>query len=45
MSSIKKTLKEEYNRLKKALGKMVKPGSEKKLQPALQPVRVRKNFY
>jgi hypothetical protein len=44
MSSLKKTLKEEYNRLKKALGKMVKPESEKKLQPVLQPVRTRRNF-
>jgi hypothetical protein len=43
MPSIKKTLKEEYNRLKKAFDKMLKP-KEKAMQPVLQPVRSRKPF-
>jgi hypothetical protein len=45
MPSIKKNLKEEYDRLKKVFGKIVKPTREKTFpQPALQPIRIRKNF-
>lgn len=44
MPSIKKTLKEEYNRLKKAFDKILKPKEKAMPQPVLQPYRTRKPF-
>lgn len=42
--SVKKVLKEEYNRLKKAFEKIVKPGKERPMPSwVLQPVQNKKN--
>jgi len=41
---IKKTLHEEYNRLKKVFEKIMKPGNEPMPQLLLQPVRNKKNL-
>jgi len=44
-NKVKKILKEEYNRLKKSFDKILKPAGERNMpQPALQPIRIRKNF-
>lgn len=41
--SVKKVLKEEYNRLKKAMEKMIKPKKQETIpQYVLQPVREKK---
>jgi hypothetical protein len=41
--SLKKVLKEEYNRIRRALEKMIKPGQDKEPPKwALQPIRPRK---
>ena len=45
MSTVKKTLKEEYNRIKKSFEKMIRPKKEEHLpQLALQPYRNKKIF-
>ncbi len=45
MSTVKKTLKEEYNRIKKTFEKMIRPKKEQSLpQLALQPCRNKKIF-
>jgi hypothetical protein len=45
MSIVKKTLKEEYNRIKKTFEKMIRPKKEERLpQLALQPYRNKKIF-
>ena len=45
MSTIKKSLKEEYNRLKKTFEKILKPGKKEQApQLALQPYRNKKIF-
>ncbi len=40
MASVKKTLK----KLKKTLDRILKPAPQQTWKPALQPVRVRRNF-
>ena len=45
MSTVKKTLKEEYNRIKKSFEKMIRPKKREPLpQLALQPYRNKKIF-
>jgi hypothetical protein len=41
-SSVKKVLREEYNRLKRAMEKMIKPKKQEVPQLVLQPVRDKK---
>lgn len=45
MSSLKKAVKQEYQRLKKVVEKILKPAPQKSFpQPALQPVRERRKY-